>query len=138
MVDFLRPFTPELASWASNWASVFASQNAAGNYARALITASTTSVTNLPIDPTRVPAGQCAKARLEPGELADTGKAYRECKSLQDANGERNPMNKILRVAVVLVVAVIVPAVGCSSRGSDHQIIKGAFLDASPLETGRR
>ncbi|KAA1394239.1 MlaD family protein [Aeromicrobium ginsengisoli] len=45
-------------------------------------------------------------------------------------------MNKILRVALVLFVAVIVPAVGCSSRGSDHQIIKGAFLDASPLETG--
>ncbi|MCW2800800.1 MAG: Phospholipid/cholesterol/gamma-HCH transport system substrate-binding protein [Aeromicrobium sp.] len=88
MVDFLRPYTPELASWLSNWVGIFGSQNHTGNYARALITASTTSLVSAPFDQTKLPGGQCAKAKPQPGDLGDTGKEYTECKALQDANGD--------------------------------------------------
>lgn len=42
---FLRPYTPELMGWLSNWTGVFASQTS-GNYGRALITESGTSLNN--------------------------------------------------------------------------------------------
>lgn len=44
MVNFLRPYTPELAGWLSNWTGIFGSENKAGNYARALITTGASAV----------------------------------------------------------------------------------------------
>ncbi|WP_435769040.1 MlaD family protein [Nocardioides sp. SYSU DS0651] len=67
MVAFLRPYTPELAGWLSNWVGIFGSQNAKGNYARALITASASSLDDvLP----GVPPGQQQDARPAPGSIA--------------------------------------------------------------------
>lgn len=77
MVSFLRPYTPELVGWLSNWTSLFASQNASGNYARALITGSASSIDDaLP----GVPPGQQQDARPDPGSLAD--------QPWTDANGD--------------------------------------------------
>ncbi|MBZ5735312.1 MlaD family protein [Nocardioides sp. TRM66260-LWL] len=77
MVAFLRPYTPELVGWLSNWTSLFASQNASGNYARALITASASSLDDVQ---SRVPVGQKQDARPAPGSLA--GQPW------TDANGD--------------------------------------------------
>lgn len=77
MVSFLRPYTPELAGWLSNWVGIFGSQNATGNYARALITASASSLDDvLP----GVPPGMGQSPRPEPGSLAD--------QAWTDANGD--------------------------------------------------
>jgi len=77
MVAFLRPYTPELAGWLSNWVGIFGSQNATGNYARALITASASSLDDvLP----GVPVGMGQDARPQPGSLA--GQTW------TDANGD--------------------------------------------------
>ncbi|GAA3528151.1 MlaD family protein [Nocardioides daeguensis] len=77
MVAFLRPYTPELAGWLSNWVGIFGSQNGAGNYARALITASVSSVDDLLPG---VPVGQQQDARPEPGSIAK--------QTWADANGD--------------------------------------------------
>jgi phospholipid/cholesterol/gamma-HCH transport system substrate-binding protein len=77
MVAFLRPYTPELVGWLTNWTSLFASQNASGNYARALITGSASSLDDvLP----GVPPGQSQDPRPAPGSLA--GQPW------TDANGD--------------------------------------------------
>lgn len=77
MVRFLRPYTPELVGWLTNWTSLFGSQNASGNYARALITASASSLDDvLP----SVPPGQAQDPRPDPGSLAD--------QPWTDANGD--------------------------------------------------
>lgn len=66
MVSFLRPYTPELAGWLSNWVGIFGSRNGSGNYARALITASASSLDDvLP----GVPPGMAQNPRPEPGSL---------------------------------------------------------------------
>lgn len=67
MVAFLRPYTPELAGWLSNWVGIFGSQNAKGNYARALITASASSIDDLLPG---VPVGQQQDSRPAPGSIA--------------------------------------------------------------------
>lgn len=77
MVAFLRPYTPELAGWLSNWVGIFGSQNAKGNYARALITASASSIDDLLPG---VPPGQQQDARPAPGSIAK--------QSWTDANGD--------------------------------------------------
>ncbi|GAB3077932.1 MCE family protein [Nocardioides zeae] len=77
MVAFLRPYTPELAGWLSNWVGIFGSQNTTGNYARALITASTTSVVGNPGIPL---PGTYQDARPAPGSIAG--------QSWTDANGD--------------------------------------------------
>jgi phospholipid/cholesterol/gamma-HCH transport system substrate-binding protein len=77
MVSFLRPYTPELVGWLTNWTSLFASQNASGNYARALITASASSLDD--VQP-GVPPGQHQDPRPDPGSLAD--------QPWTDANGD--------------------------------------------------
>ena len=77
MVDFLRPYTPELVGWLTNWTSLFASTNASGHYARALITASASSLDDaLP----GVPIGQQQDPRPAPGSLAN--------QPWTDANGD--------------------------------------------------
>lgn len=76
MISFLRPYTPETAGWLSNWVGIFGSRNSTGNYARALITASASSVDDvLP----GLPPGMGQNPRPEPGSLA--GQAW------TDANG---------------------------------------------------
>lgn len=66
MVDFLRPYTPEVAGWMSNWTATFGNRNQMGNYARALITASVSSVADaLP----GVPPGMGQNPRPVPGSL---------------------------------------------------------------------
>jgi len=77
MVSFLRPYTPELVGWLTNWTSLFASQNASGNYARALITGSASSLDD--VQP-GVPPGQHQDPRPEPGSLVD--------QPWTDANGD--------------------------------------------------
>lgn len=77
MVAFLRPYTPELAGWLSNWVGIFGSQNAKGNYARALITASASSIDDLL---PAVPPGQQQDARPAPGSIAK--------QAWTDANGD--------------------------------------------------
>lgn len=67
MVDFLRPYTPELVGWLSNWNGVFGSRDAVGHYARALITTSASAVDNLP----DVPIGLDQDRRPQPGSLVD-------------------------------------------------------------------
>lgn len=76
-VTFLRPYTPELAGWLTNWTGVFGSQTKSGNYARALITASASSVDN---NPGIVPPGMQRNERPAPGSLV--GQAW------TDANGD--------------------------------------------------
>lgn len=67
MIDFLRPYTPELVGWLSNWNGVFGSRDAVGHYARALITTSASAVDNLPA----VPIGLDQEQRPQPGSLVD-------------------------------------------------------------------
>ncbi|HVW43592.1 MAG TPA: MlaD family protein [Amycolatopsis sp.] len=76
-VAFLRPYTPELAGWLSNWTGVFGSQTKAGNYARALITASGSSLDN---NPGIVPPGMQQNQTPAPGSLVD--------QPWTDANGD--------------------------------------------------
>lgn len=64
-VTFLRPYTPEAAGWLSNWTSAWGSENGAGNYVRALITASASSVDD---NPGLVPPGLQQSEKPEPGE----------------------------------------------------------------------
>lgn len=75
-VAFLRPYTPELTGWLTNWTSLFMSQTS-GNYARALITASGSS---LDLNPGFVPPGMVQDNRPAPGSIA--GQAW------TDANGD--------------------------------------------------
>lgn len=77
MVTFLRPYTPELIGWLSNWVSVFMGHNASGNFGRALVTVSGSSVVGNPGVP--VPGLQY-KSRTAPGELV--GQPW------TDANGD--------------------------------------------------
>jgi len=77
MVAFLRPYTPEATGWLTNWTSLFGSQNAEGNYARALITASASSLDD--VQP-MVPPGQKQDPRPAPGSLVD--------QAWTDANGD--------------------------------------------------
>lgn len=77
MVSFLRPYTPELAGWLSNWVGIFGSRNSTGNYARALITASASSLDDaLP----GIPPGMDQSPRPAPGSIA--GQPW------TDANGD--------------------------------------------------
>ncbi|SNR92372.1 phospholipid/cholesterol/gamma-HCH transport system substrate-binding protein [Haloechinothrix alba] len=75
-VEFLRPYTPELTGWLSNWTSVFASQSS-GNYARALIVESASTVND---NPGVVPPGMKQEPRPSPGSVVD--------QSWTDANGD--------------------------------------------------
>jgi len=77
MIAFLRPYTPELIGWLSNWTSVFASQNGAGNYARALITVSASSLT---ANPGVALPGLSQAVSPAPGEIVG--------QSWTDANGD--------------------------------------------------
>ncbi|GAB4009122.1 MlaD family protein [Nocardioides ultimimeridianus] len=77
MVSYLRPYTPELVGWLSNWNGVFGSRDAAGHYARALITASASSLDN---NPGIMPPGMQQDARPQPGSIA--GQTW------TDANGD--------------------------------------------------
>ena len=76
-VSFLRPYTPELTGWFSNWAGIFAGEDATGNYARALLTASASSVGD---NPGVIPPGQWRDERPAPGSIA--GQPW------TDANGD--------------------------------------------------
>lgn len=67
MVSFLRPYTPELIGWLSNWDGVFGSRDASGHYARALITASASSLDG---NPGLMPPGMKQDARPAPGSIA--------------------------------------------------------------------
>ncbi|MGH3999997.1 MAG: MlaD family protein [Pseudonocardiaceae bacterium] len=67
MVSHLRPYTPELVGWLSNWNGVFGSRDASGHYARALITASASSVD---ANPGVMPPGMKQDARPLPGSIA--------------------------------------------------------------------
>lgn len=83
MVEFLRPYTPEVAGWMANWTATFGNRNRMGNYARALITASASSVADgLP----GVPPGMSQDPRPGPGSL----NAWNSKKMIgwTDANGE--------------------------------------------------
>lgn len=77
MVTFLRPYTPELIGWLSNWVSVFMGHNASGNFGRALVTVSGSSVVGNPGIP--IPGLQY-QSRTAPGELV--GQPW------TDANGD--------------------------------------------------
>lgn len=77
MVSFLRPYTPELIGWLSNWVSVFMGHNASGNFGRALVTVSGSSVTGNP--GVQIPGLQY-QSRTEPGEIV--GQPW------TDANGD--------------------------------------------------
>ncbi|GAA5108415.1 MlaD family protein [Haloechinothrix salitolerans] len=67
-VAYLRPYTPELAGWLSNWVSAFGSQASNGrNIARALITGSSTSLTD---NPGVIPPGVKQDPRPAPGSIA--------------------------------------------------------------------
>lgn len=76
MIAYLRPYTPELVGWLSNWDGVFGSMDGSGHYARALITASASSIDHLP----SVPPGMKQDARPQPGSLV--GQPW------TDANGD--------------------------------------------------
>jgi phospholipid/cholesterol/gamma-HCH transport system substrate-binding protein len=76
MVSFLRPYTPELVGWLSNWDGVFGSMDGSGHYARALITASASSLDELPA----VPPGMSQNPTPAPGSLV--GQPW------TDANGD--------------------------------------------------
>lgn len=83
MVDFLRPYTPEVAGWMSNWTATFGNRNRMGNYARALITASASSVADaLP----GVPPGMSQDPRPGPGSLNAWNS--KQVFGWTDANGE--------------------------------------------------
>ncbi|WP_110208469.1 MlaD family protein [Nocardioides daejeonensis] len=84
MVDFLRPYAPEVAGWFSNWTATFGSRNAMGNYARALITASASSVHDLL--PGKILQGQ--DPRPAPGSLDEWNSKQLVRWDLVDANGE--------------------------------------------------
>lgn len=64
-VSFLRPYTPELTGWLVNWTSLFANQTS-GNYARALITASLSSID---VNPGVVPPGMKQDNTPAPGTI---------------------------------------------------------------------
>lgn len=66
-VEYLRPYTPEVAGWLSNWTSVFSGYGPTGHYARALITASASSFDD---NPGVVPPGLTQDARPAPGSPA--------------------------------------------------------------------
>ncbi|MBO0851289.1 MAG: MCE family protein [Pseudonocardia sp.] len=76
-VAFLRPYTPELTGWFSNWTGIFAGNDATGNYARALLTASVSSVGD---NPGVMPPGQSRDERPAPGSIV--GQPW------TDANGD--------------------------------------------------
>lgn len=67
-VAFLRPYTPELAGWFSNWTGIFAPEDGTGNYARALITESGSSVGG---NPGVIPPGLEREPAPVPGSLVD-------------------------------------------------------------------
>lgn len=76
MVAFLRPYTPEAAGWLSNWVGIFGTRNSTSNIARALITASASSIDDaLPA----VPPGMGQDPRPGPGSLTEW----------TDANGDQ-------------------------------------------------
>jgi phospholipid/cholesterol/gamma-HCH transport system substrate-binding protein len=64
-LDFLRPYTPELAGWLSNWGSVGASYDANGHYARIHVSAGPENVNRLPF---QLPTNKTNVQRA-PGEL---------------------------------------------------------------------
>lgn len=84
MVDFLRPYTPEVAGWFSNWTATFGSRNRMGNYARALITASTSSIHD--VLPGKILQGQ--DPRPAPGSLNMYNSKSLVNWNFIDANGE--------------------------------------------------
>lgn len=76
-VAFLRPYTPELTGWLTNWTGIWAGQDGVGSYARALLTASASSVGD---NPGAIPPGQRRDERPAPGSLV--GQPW------TDANGD--------------------------------------------------
>ncbi|MBN9735655.1 MCE family protein [Pseudonocardia sp. P1] len=76
-VAFLRPYAPETAGWLANWGSIWAGQDSTGNFARALLTEGSTSVTSTP---GILPPGIQRDERPAPGAPAD--------QPWNDANGD--------------------------------------------------
>lgn len=81
-LDFLRPYTPELAGWLSNWGSASANYDVYGNYARIYVQAGAASLNESPsvLGPALAGTGAVrTNPRRQPGEL--------EGQPWTDANG---------------------------------------------------
>lgn len=70
IVDYMRPYTPEIAGWASNWAAVSHNYDSEGYYVRVPVRFGRTSVAGTPVDLTfsSLP-GQRVEASRAPGQL---------------------------------------------------------------------
>lgn len=66
-LDFLRPYTPELAGFLSNWSSAMSNYGGAGHYARVFAEVGASSVN---VNPGIMPPGFDSKPTPVPGELA--------------------------------------------------------------------
>ena len=89
VASFLRPYTPELAGFATNWANWLSNYNQAGNFLRGQVPVGTTSVAGFRVGGITVPGGTSATGRnsLELTQVPDPPPGYINGSAPTDAAG---------------------------------------------------